>query len=536
MLRLPMSDYEKTHSEFEWEIPETFNFGIDVVDQWAKDQNRTALIWTNENGDENHYTFADIEKLTSQFANLMTVHGIAKGDRILVMLPRIPAWQITIVGCLKAGLVPIPCVTMLTDADITYRLENSEAVGVVTTKENTKKISDKFDLQLRLSIGDCPNWLEFHSAIKKQSTIFKAPKIDAEDPAILYYTSGSAGKPKGVLHAARAIFTWRVSAWYWLTLTENDVMWCTADTGWAKAGTSILFGPWSTGSTVLFYDGPFDPSQRFRLLKKYGVTVFCAGATELRQLIQQDTKNHDLSQLRLTVSAGESVNPEIVNKWRAITGGLLLDGYGQTETLMTVLNYPPMQLKPGSMGRPLPGTDAAILAEDRDKFLSSNQSGRLVIKWNNPQIMIGYWRDPELTAQSCINVDGEEWFITGDTAYQDEDGYLFYQGRDDDLINSSGYRIGPMEVENVLMEHPAVTECAVIGSPDPDRGEVVKAFIILNENFEKSEDLVSELQEFVKSRTAPYKYPRRISFVDELPKTVTGKIQRRKIKEVEYRN
>mgnify|MGYP002847647127 FL=1 len=313
-------------------------------------------------------------------------------------------------------------------------------------------------------------------------------------------------------------------------------MWCTADTGWAKAGTSILFGPWSTGSTVLFYDGPFDPSQRFKLLTKYRVTVFCAGATELRQLIQQDTRSHDLSQLRLTVSAGESVNPEIVNKWKAITGGLLLDGYGQTETLMTILNYPPMPLKPGSMGRPLPGTDAAILAEDRDIFLSSNQSGRLVIKWHNPQIMIGYWRAPELTTQSRIHVNGEDWFITGDTAYQDEDGYLFYQGRDDDVINSAGYRIGPMEVENTLMEHPAVTECAAVGSPDPDRGEIVKAFIILNENFEKTADLVAELQEFVKSRTAPYKYPRSISFVDELPKTVTGKIQRRKIKEAEYRN
>ena len=536
MQRLPMSNYEKTHAEFQWQIPKTFNFGTDVVDRWAEDQDRTALIWSNKDGVEEHYTFADIAKLSSQFANLMTAHGIKKGDRILVMLPRIPAWQITMTGCLKAGLVPIPCVTMLTDSDITYRLENSEAVAVVTTKENTKKISDTIDLRLRLSVGGGLNWMEFHPAMEDQSTIFKAPKIDAEDPAILYYTSGSAGKPKGVLHAARAIFTWRVSAWYWLTLTENDIMWCTADTGWAKAGTSILFGPWSTGSTVLFYDGPFDPSQRFKLLTKYRVTVFCAGATELRQLIQQDTRSHDLSQLRLTVSAGESVNPEIVNKWKAITGGLLLDGYGQTETLMTILNYPPMPLKPGSMGRPLPGTDAAILAEDRDIFLSSNQSGRLVIKWHNPQIMIGYWRAPELTTQSRIHVNGEDWFITGDTAYQDEDGYLFYQGRDDDVINSAGYRIGPMEVENTLMEHPAVTECAAVGSPDPDRGEIVKAFIILNENFEKTAGLVAELQEFVKSRTAPYKYPRSISFVDELPKTVTGKIQRRKIKEAEYRN
>ena len=534
MQRVPMSDYAATHAEFQWEIPKTFNFGTDVIDHWAEEPERLALVWCNADNIEEHYTFADIARLTSQFANLMTEHGLQKGDRILIMLPRIPAWQISMVGCLRAGLVPIPCVTMLTASDIAYRLENSKARAVVTTAENTEKISENHDLQLRISVGSTPGWLDFLPAIADQPLTFDAPCIAAEDPAILYYTSGSSGKPKGVLHASRAIFTWRVSAWYWLTLTEHDVMWCTADTGWAKAGTSILFGPWSTGSTVLFYDGPFDPKHRFTLLSNYGVTVFCAAATELRKLIQQDVSGYDLNQLRLTVSAGESVNPEIVTRWKEITGGLLLDGYGQTETLMTILNYPPMRLKPGSMGRPLPGTEAAILAEDRDAFLGSNQPGRLAIKWHNPQIMLGYWNAPELTNQSRVSVGGRDWFITGDTAYQDEDGYLFYEGRDDDVINSAGYRIGPMEVENALMEHPAVMECAAIGSPDEERGEVVKAFIILNDRFEASDDLVTELQDFTKSVTAPYKYPRRISFVTELPKTVTGKIQRRKLRDLEH--
>ena len=534
MRRVPMPDYESAHRDFKWDIPETFNFGTDVVDQWAADPDRLALIWCNREGAEARYTYADMARLTSQFANLVTARGVRKGDRVVVMLPRIPAWQIAMVGCLKVGLVPIPCVTMLTASDIAYRIEDANAVAVVTTAGNTDKIADGYDLKARISVGGGAGWLDFNTALGEQPDTFDAPRVAAEDPGILYYTSGSTGKPKGVLHASRAIFTWRVSAWYWLTLTESDVMWCTADTGWSKAGTSILFGPWSTGSTVLFYDGPFDPRHRFDLLTKYGVSVFCAAATELRQLILQDVSGYDLGTLRLTVSAGESVNPEVVVRWEEITGSLLLDGYGQTETLMTILNYPPMRVKPGSMGRPLPGTNAAIAAEDQDAFLEPNQVGRLLIKYPNPQIMLGYWKASEMTANSRLTINGDEWFMTGDTAYLDADGYLFYDGRDDDVINSAGYRIGPMEVENALMEHPAVMECAAVGSPHEERGEVVKAFIILSDGYAGSDDLIKELQEFAKSVTAPYKYPRRVAFVDTLPKTVTGKIQRRKLRDAEY--
>ena len=534
MRRVPMPDYESAYRDFKWDIPKTFNFGVDVVDQWATDPDRLALIWCNYEGAEARYTYADIARLTSQFANLMTTKGVCKGDRVVVILPRIPAWQITMVGCLKAGLVPIPCVTMLTATDIAYRIEDANAVAVVTTTENTNKVADSYDLKARISVGGGAGWSNFDKALGRQPDIFDAPRVSAEDPAILYYTSGSTGKPKGVLHASRAIFTWRVSAWYWLTLTESDVMWCTADTGWSKAGTSILFGPWSTGSTVLFYDGPFDPINRFDLLTKYNVSVFCAAATELRQLILQDISGYNLGMLRLTVSAGESVNPEIIVRWKEITGSPLLDGYGQTETLMTILNYPHMQVKPGSMGRPQPGTYAAIAAEDQDAFLESNQVGRLLIKCPNPQIMLGYWGAPEMTANSRLTINGDEWFVTGDTAYQDADGYLFYDGRNDDVINSAGYRIGPMEVENALMEHPSVMECAAVGSPHEERGEVVKAFIILSDGYVGSDDLIKELQEFAKSVTAPYKYPRRVVFVDTLPKTVTGKIQRRKLRDAEY--
>ena len=538
MRRVPMENYESAHAAFEWDVPATFNFGTDVVDRWAEDPDRLALIWCDHKGHAERYTYADMARLTNQFANLLTAQGITKGDRVIIMLPRIPAWQIAVVGCLKMGVVPIPCVTMLTAGDVDYRINHADAVGAVTTAENTSKFDAGVKLNAKISVGaslrDDENWLDFDTALADQFDTFNAPIINAEDPAILYYTSGSTGKPKGVLHSSRGIFTWRISAWHWLTLGEADVMWCTADTGWSKAGTSILLGPWSCGATVLFYDGPFDPAKRFELLAAHKVSVFCAAATELRQLILEDVADYDLDALRLTVSAGESVNPEVVIRWHEITGGLLLDGYGQTETLMTILNYPAMAVKPGSMGRPLPGTVAAILAEDSDTFLPSSQPGRLAIQCPNPQIMLGYWQDPEQTAERRIVIDGTEWFITGDTALMDADGYLFYDGRDDDVINSAGYRIGPMEVENALIEHPAVLECAAVGSPDARRGEVVKAFVVLQAGHQGSDELIKELQDFTKSVTAPYKYPRKIEFIAELPKTVTGKIQRRKLRDQEY--
>ncbi|MCL4160371.1 UNVERIFIED_CONTAM: hypothetical protein GTU68_029624 [Idotea baltica] len=312
-------------------------------------------------------------------------------------------------------------------------------------------------------------------------------------------------------------------------------MWCTADTGWSKAGTSILYGPWSCGATVLFYDGPFDLEKRLELLERYKVSVYCAAATEIRQLVQMDTSQHDLSALRLSVSAGESVNPEIVRAWSQKTGALLLDGYGQTETLMTVLNYPQMGVKPGAMGKPLPGTEAAILTED-GREAAPGDPGQLAIRCPHPQLMLGYWNDPEKTEAGYATIDDTTWFLTGDTASMDADGYLFFGGRDDDVINSSGYRIGPMEVENALMEHEAVQECAAVASPDETRGEVVKAFIILKPGFDPGDALAKELQDFTKALTAPYKYPRRIAFVEELPKTATGKIQRRVLKQQEFEN
>lgn len=533
MQRAEMVDYEQACRQFVWNVPATFNFGGDVVDAWAEDPARLALIWCNAAGEERRFTFADIRRASNQFANLLQRHGIRKGDRVLIMLPRIPAWQIAMVGCLKLGAVPVPCITMQTARDIEFRTRHSGAVGAVTTREHIDKFPPDHPYRSRISVGGGHDWADFDRELEACADAFSPATIGCDEPAIIYYTSGSTGDPKGVTHAARALFAWRVSAWHWLTLTERDLMWCTADTGWSKAGTSILFGPWSCGSAVLFYDGPFDPAKRLELLERYRVTVFCAAATELRRLIREDVTK-DLGALRLTVSAGESVNPEVLKQWCSQTGKPLLEGYGQTETLMTVLNYPCLPVKPGSMGRPLPGTEVAVVDEERHCRLPPAESGTLAIRSPNPQLMLGYWRAAELTDSTRTKIDGVDWFLTGDSVSMDEDGYLFYSGRADDVINSAGYRIGPLEVENVLMEHPAVQECAVVASPDVQRGEIVKAFIVLRPPVQGDDVLAKDLQEFTKRATAPYKYPRRIDFVEALPKTATGKIRRRVLRDREF--
>ncbi|MCP4330305.1 MAG: acyl--CoA ligase [Alphaproteobacteria bacterium] len=527
-----METYEKAFADFEWELPATFNFGADVVDARAARNDKTALIWCDATGDRRRFTFSEIASLSNRFAALLADQGIEKGDRVVIMLPRIPMWHIALVGCLKLGAVPIPCVEMLTAKDLAYRIDHSGARGVITTAANTAKF-EGMSVSVQMAVGQASGWVEIEDALSTTSDRLTPTEVGIDDPAIMFYTSGSAGEPKGVLHASRALFAWRVSAWYWNDLYEDDTMWCTADTGWSKAGTSILFGPWSCGATVFFYNGPFDDRGRFELIEKYGVTVFCAAATELRRLIQTDTTGIDLSSLRLTISAGESVNPEIVTRWREVAGTPLLDGYGQTETLMTVVNYNTMPVKSGSMGRPLPGT-RILIVDEQDQPVSTEAPGQLAVGLPSPQFMLGYWRDPELTQQAIVEIGGDRFFLTGDTVSMDKDGYLYYHGRSDDVINSAGYRIGPLEVENALMEHRAVQECAAVASPHPERGEVVKAFIVVAVGHTPSDALIEELQDHTKRVTAPYKYPRRIEFVDDLPKTATGKIKRRRLRDLEF--
>jgi acyl-coenzyme A synthetase/AMP-(fatty) acid ligase len=534
MIRTPMPSYNEGHDSFRWDIPLLFNFGADVVDWWAAHNNKLALIWCNETGAERQLTFSDISEYSNRFASLLGSMGIRRGDRVMILLPRIPEWQIAMIGCMKLGAIPIPGIEMLTKGDIAYRVKHSGARGAVTTVANISKFEGLGSLLARVSVGGGADWVDFEEGMARSAASFVPVWLEAEDPAIIYYTSGSAGKPKGVTHANRAIFSWRVSAWYWQQLTEADTIWCTADTGWSKSGTSILFAPWSCGSTVLFYDGRFDAKKRFDLLEKYRVTVFCAAATELRRLILEKADAYDLSALRLAVSAGETVNPEIIGKWTELIKIPLLDGYGQTETLMTIVNYPVMPVKPGSMGRPLPGTEIVILNE-KNEPVEAGKPGRLMIKLPNPQMMLGYWGDPALTQSAIVRYAGADWFDTSDVVLVDQDEYVFYLGRSDDVINSAGYRIGPLEVENAVLEHPDVQECAAVSSPDPQRGEIVKAFVVLRAGIPASEMLAKEIQEHVKRVTAPYKYPRKIEFVTDLPKTPTGKIQRRLLREQEYK-
>lgn len=530
-------------------VPETFNFGTDVVDAWARDPVRNvagpALIWSNAEGAERSYSFAEIAALTDRLAAALRRRGIGKGDRVLVMLPRIPAWQIAMVAVLKLGAVAIPCVTMLTEKNIAFRLENSGARAVITTCAETGKLAGVSGL-LRIAANsalppDAPDafpvppagWLGLETLLAENAGDFTAATVGAEEPALIFYTSGSTGMPKGVTHAARGIHTWRGSAESWLDLGPGDVMYCTADTGWSKAGTAILFGPWSRGAAVLFHDGPFDPAMRLELLARHRVTVFCASATELRHLVVRPVTPGQFPALRLTVSAGESLNPPVQARWQALTARPVLEAYGLTETLMLIANYRDCPIRRGAMGRALPGLSLDLITA-QGELAAPGEIGQIALRLPCPQLMLGYWQDPARTEAAFAHVDGSDWFLTGDNARRDAEGYFYYEGRADDIINSAGYRIGPQEVENALLEHPAVREAAAVPSPDAERGEVVKAFVVLHGGHTGNPDLAKELQDFVKHLTAPYKYPRRIEFVTDLPRNAVGKIQRRALRAREF--
>lgn len=532
-----MTNYEEAVASFRWELPETFNFGRDVVDARAEAADGLALITVDEAGPPRSYRFSDIARQSSQVAHVLRRGGVRPGDRVIVQLPRIAQWHQVMTACTKLGAVPIPCVEMLTAKDIEYRAQHSGAVAAITTTGSSAKYAQCGQVKLRLCVDveaqDAPaGWLSLAAEMAREAISFDCMDTPIDAPALLYYTSGSTGHPKGVSHAARALFAWRLSAAYWQGLGPGDLNWCTADTGWAKSGTGVLFAPWSVGAAVMMYNGGFDPLRRLALISQLGVTVFCAAATEFRHLVQADTSAYDLSRLRLCVSAGESVNPAVVRRWREKTAVDLLDGYGQTETLMTILNYSCAAVKPGSMGRPIPGTQFEILGL-QSGLAPAGEPGQIAMKLPSPQFMLGYLNDPEKTSESIATVGGHSYWLTGDLGYRDADGYFFYTGRTDDIISSAGYRIGPMEVENALIGHPAVVETAVVGKPDAERGEIVKAFVVLRPGFQPSLELMAELQNYVKQATAPYKYPREIEFRDTLPKSAAGKLLRRVLRDEE---
>jgi len=542
-----MTDYEAERREFQLEVPEYFNFATDVIGKWASDPTKPAMLWIGPHGDERGLTFAHFAEYSSRAANAFSKLGIKKGDRVLVMLPRVPEWWESVLGLMKIGAIPVPCTTLLTPKDIQFRAEAAEASAIITDNEGAAK----FD-QVR---SDCPTvkvaivvepnadmgregWVNYSQVVDEASPEFTGEKTRSDDPCLVYFTSGTVGYPKMVLHTQASYpIGHTITGKYWLDLHEGDLLWNLSETGWAKFAWSNLFGPWSQGAAMFIHDarGKFNPIETLKMLNKYPITTLCAPPTAYRMLVLDEPmkymKANPPKALRHCVGAGEPLNPEVIKVWEDETGMTIRDGYGQTETVLLCANFPPVQVKPGSMGKPSPGFDVEVIDHDGNPLPAGKEGDIAVrVKPQRPTWMFKeYWRNPEAT-NACIRGD---WYITGDRAYKDEDGYFWFVGRADDVIISAGYRIGPFEVESALKEHPAVAESAVVASPDEMRGEIVKAFVILAPGYTASPELASELQEHVKKVTAPYKYPREIEFVESLPKTISGKIRRVELREME---
>ena len=537
-----MTDYEKTREEFELEVPEYFNFGFDVVDKWAEDRTKLALMIADEDGEIiKKRTFYEVSRLSNKFANALREQGLKKGDRVMLMLHWMPQWYIAMIGMIKLGVIPIPSTTLLTPKDIRYRLDESGAVGVVTDIQDASKVEEVLDRckSLRVCIlatGRRLGWLDWNGVMDKASPVLEGvEKTHSDDTMLLYFTSGTVSYPKMVLHTqASYAIGHRITATFWQDLKPTDLHWTVTDTGWAKAAWGSLFGQWTAGAAVYNHSsrGKFDAKLTLRMIQNQGITTFCAPPTAYRMFAQLPLGEYDLSSLRHCMSAGEPLNPEIINIWENATGLKIYDGYGQTETVNLCASFRCKPIKIGSMGLPTPGFDVRVL-DDEGKEAPVGEEGYVAVKVK-PERPVGlfkeYWKKPEETA----GVFQGDYYYTGDKAYRDEDGYFWFVGRADDVILSAGYRIGPFEVESALVEHPAVVEAAVVASPDEVRGEIVKAFVILAEDFRPSEKLTKELQDHVKTVTAPYKYPRAIEYVKDLPKTVSGKIRRGELKKMEW--
>jgi acetyl-CoA synthetase/medium-chain acyl-CoA synthetase len=531
--------WRREQDAFHWSVPDPFNFGRDVVDRFAADPARPALLWRDAEGKERRLGFGDVRAGTNRAAHLLAHLGVQPGEPVLVMLPRVPEWQLVLVGALKAGALVIPSSTILRPKDIAYRVGHSGAVAIVTTAEQTSAVdavrSELTSVRHWLALAPeasgkpPPGWEELGAALAAQpATDPPGAPTRASDPALVYYTSGTTGPPKAVLHAHAYTYAQRYTALHWLGLRGDDRLWTTSDTGWAKAAYSVLFGPWSVGAEVFLYHGRFEARTELQLLERVGAQVFCAPPTEFRLLVKEDLRAFRFERLREVVSAGEPLNPEVIRAWQEATGITIRDGFGQTETILLIGNFPGLPVRPGSMGLPMPGHQVEVIGEE-GRPLPAGEVGEVAIAGDPPSLFRGYWKDAR--ASAACRRDG--WYLTGDRAYRDSDGFFWFVGRADDVIISAGYRIGPFEVESALVEHPDVLEAAAVASPDPVRGAIVKAFVVLRPGVARSAELVRGLQDHVKSVTAPYKYPRAIEFVDALPKTVSGKIRRVELREAE---
>lgn len=536
MLDLPdMRDYEEARRAFRLEIPEHYNFAFDVVHRRATERDGVAYVFVDALGERvTRRTFGDLDRSSNRVVRMLGELGARRGDRVFLMLPRIPAFYDVVIGCIKAGVVAMPGTNLLRPKDIQYRVERAGARFAVVTAEHADKIERIRDacptLEHVILVGaGRPGWVDYDQTIDDfPDTLPATQRVEtrSDELMLLYFTSGTTAFPKMVPRDHGYALAHAITGKYWMDLREGDVHWTLTDTGWAKAAWGLLFPPWLMGATTVLYEGAsrFDPDFHLKLIGELGVTTFCAPPTIYRLFAQQDLSRYDLSSLRHSIGAGEPLNPEAIRVWHDATGTVPLDGYGQTETVNVVANFPAMEVRPGSMGKPVPGVDVAIVDDDGAE-LPAGEVGHIAVRLTDPWppgLFRGYWKDDEANARCFRN----GWYYTGDTATRDDDGYLWFVGRADDVISSSSYRISPFEVESALQEHPAVAENAVVGKPDPTRGEIVKAYVVLAQGFEPSDDLAREIQDFVKEQTAPYKYPREIVFRAELPKTISGKIRR----------
>ncbi len=544
--------YRTAVDAFRWDPPPAFNFGRDVVDRWAEAPDRPALLWRDAAGRERRLTFADVSQLAHRAAHLFRGLGVGPGDPVIVMLPRVPEWQAVTIGLLEIGALVIPSSTLLRPKDVRYRAEHSGAVAVVASSGCVGAVdavrgalpSLRHFLELREADGAGPTlgWSDLADALACAPDDAGAGRpTAASDPALVYYTSGTTGPPKAVLHDHGYTWAQRYTSRFWHGVREGERLWTTSDTGWAKAAYGVIFGPWSEGAEVVLYDGRFEPRAEIAFLSETDPHVFCAPPTEFRLLVKEDLSALRALRLRECVSAGEPLNPEVIRAWREATGITIRDGYGQTETILLVGNYPGLPVRPGAMGLPMPGLRVDVIDAD-GRAMPAGEVGDIALHGRPPGLSREYWKDPDATARARRPAQRSEggqrapaevgdWYLTGDRAYRDDDGYFWFVGRDDDVIISAGYRIGPFEVESALVEHPAVVAAAAVAAPDPDRGAIVKAFVVVRPGVTADAALARELQEHVKRVTAPYKYPRAIEFAAELPKTVSGKIRRVELRE-----
>lgn len=538
------SSYEDFAENFEIKVPENFNFAYDVVDRLGREKpDKRALLWTNPKGEERTFTFSEMSRLSNKAANMLRALGIRKGDKVMLILKRHYEFWISILALHKIGAVAIPATHLLTKKDIVYRNNAADVKMIIATSdgelkehvEQSKPESPTLE-KMVLVREKRDGWIEFWEEMNKYPDTWTRPDGEEDthndDMMLLYFTSGTTGMPKMVAHNFVYPLGHIVTSVYWHNADPDGLHLTVADTGWAKSAWGKLYGQWLAETCIFVYDmDKFIPGELLKKMADYRVTTFCAPPTVYRYFIKEDLSKYDLSSLKYAAIAGEPLNPEVYYQFLDATGLKLMEIYGQTETMLTIGNFLWMEPRPGSMGKPNPCYDIDIINEKGERC-APGETGEVIIRTDNGRpvgMFLEYYRDPELTK----TVWHDNVYRTGDVAWRDEDGYYWYVGRADDVIKSSGYRIGPFEVESALMEHPAVLETAITGVPHPERGTIVKATIVLAEGYEPSEELKKELQNHVKKTTAPYKYPREIEFVDEdhMPKTISGKIRRVEIRE-----